>query len=255
MTTEQHLSELETEGYTVLPDAMTSDQLRRGREAVDALIAAGQPYGGAFQNANLTNRDPVFRELVQHPDLLAIVDAALGNDCILSGVNHRSSTPGATAQGLHRDTSIWGPSMFHLDKAIGINVGWAFDDFTEENGATRIIPGSHRRPDASADEPSIPLLAKAGSIFAFDGQLLHGGGANTSSGVRRAAFVFYIRSWIKPQSDHKRSTDRAVIESASPTLLRLLGFQRQSPVEFNDGHSEIVPAPGATWFYGETKTT
>jgi ectoine hydroxylase-related dioxygenase (phytanoyl-CoA dioxygenase family) len=195
------------------------------------------------------SRHEVFRELAQLPAVLEVIDQMLGDDCILSGVNMRSVLPGSAPQTLHRDTEIWGPSLFWMDYPIGINVGWAFDDFTAENGATRIVPGSHRRPDASAAEPMVALEAPAGSLLAFDARLIHGAGENCSHGIRRAAFTFYVRHWLKPQTDHKRSIDRSLLETLSPTLMRLLGFQRQTPVELPDGRSTIVDAPGATSFY------
>jgi len=255
MTIEQHIEALDLQGFTVIPDAMTSTQLAAARAAIDRLIAAQAAVGQkpSYANANLTDRADIFRDLVQQPTLLQIVDTLLGDDCILSGVNHTTPMPGAPAGPIHRDRWIWGPSLFWMDHPIGINVGWCFDDFTEENGATLVAPGSHRAQDEPPAEAYVPMIAPAGAMFAFDDRLYHHAGANRSAEPRRSAFVFYVRSWLKPQTDHKRSTDPTVLATASPTLLRLLGFTRQTPVEHPDGRSEILSAPGATYFYGESK--
>lgn len=253
-----HQRELRGQGWTVFRDAMTSDQLAAGREAIDGFIASGVGVHANDQHYHATNlvaRAAVFRELAVQPLVLATVEGLVGADCILSSCNLGARRPGGDRQGLHRDTGIWGQSMPYLDIPVGIQTAWCFDDFTIENGATHVVPGSHARPDARDDEPSIQLTAPAGSIVAFDARTFHAGGANRSERVRRAALTFYIRSWLKPQTDHKRSFPRDLIAASSPALLRLLGFQRQSPVERSDGTPEIVMAPGATFFYGQPPST
>jgi fumagillin biosynthesis dioxygenase len=253
--TQHHLQELREQGFTIMEGAMSPDQLTRARAAIDRLNNApgAAPESARLRiHVNLTNRDEVFRELVQHRGLLDVIEPILGEDCILSGVNHHTVYPGTKAGMIHRDRMIWGPSLFWMDQPVGINVGWAFDDFTLENGATLIQPGSHLDPHITGD-PQTPVIVPAGSFFLFDDRTFHRSGENCSSAPRRSAFVFYIRSWLKPQTDHKRSTSSEIITSASPTLLRLLGFQRQSPIEYNDSRSVIVPATGATWFYNEVK--
>ena len=161
MTIEQHIEALDLQGFTVIPDAMTSTQLAAARAAIDRLIAAQAAVGQkpSYANANLTDRADIFRDLVQQPTLLQIVDTLLGDDCILSGVNHTTPMPGAPAGPIHRDRWIWGPSLFWMDHPIGINVGWCFDDFTEENGATLVAPGSHRAQDEPPAEAYVPMIA------------------------------------------------------------------------------------------------
>jgi ectoine hydroxylase-related dioxygenase (phytanoyl-CoA dioxygenase family) len=94
------------------------------------------------------------------------------------------------------------------------------------------------------------MIAPAGSCVAFDLRLVHRGGANRSSAPRRVVFASYVRSWVKPHTDHRRSTDRAIVDAASPTLVRLFGFHRQSCIDTVDDRSLVVGAPGATDFYG-----
>ncbi len=254
---ERHRQELLDRGYTVFERIMDARQLDDLRQAIDDRLATVnklQDHADAYGEANLAARAPIFRELVQLPAVLTTIESLLGDDCILSSVNLAVRKSSDIAQPLHRDTGIWGASMPWLDVPVGIQTCWCADDFTAENGATRAVPGSHRDPAATDQSPSIPMLAPAGSIIAFDARMLHAGGANRSGRPRRAVLPFYIRSWLKPQTDHKRSIDSAIVAEASPTLRRLLGFRRQSPVERSDGTSEIVRAADATWFYDEVRT-
>jgi len=252
-----HRHELQEQGWTVFRNIMTPAQCTAGRVAIDRLIEAGMGIHAGdqhFHTTNLVAKDAVFRELAIQPLLLATVEGLIGADCILSSCNMGARRPGGDRQALHRDTSIWGPSLPYLDIPIGIQTAWCFDDFTLENGATHVISGSHARADAREDEPNIQLTAPAGSMVAFDARLFHAGGANRTQHIRRAALTLYIRSWLKPQTDHKRSFPRELITTVSPKLLRLLGFQRQTPVENPNGQEDIVMAPGATFFYGQPPT-
>jgi ectoine hydroxylase-related dioxygenase (phytanoyl-CoA dioxygenase family) len=249
-----HQAQLREQGWTVFRHIMSPAQLAAGQAAIDRIIASQAGVRASNQHyhaPNLVGRDPIFREIACLPLILATVEGLIGADCILSSCNLGARRPGGDAQGLHRDTGIWGSSMPFMDFPIGIQTAWCFDDFTIENGATHLVPGSHARRDARPDEPSIQAVAPAGSIIAFDCQAFHAGGANRTERIRRAALTLYIRSWIKPQTDHKRSIAAEDIASASPTMLRLLGFQRQSPTEGPDGKPHFVMAPGASNFYGQ----
>jgi ectoine hydroxylase-related dioxygenase (phytanoyl-CoA dioxygenase family) len=249
-----HQRELRECGWTLFPNAIAESQLAAGRAAIDELIASGvgiRASDESYSAVNLLSGAEVFRELALHALVLATMESFLGQDCILSSCNLAARRPGGGRQIIHRDTDIWGNSMPHLSIPVGFNVAWCFDDFTIENGATHAVVGSHLLADAPADGAMIQLTATAGSILAFDARMLHAGGANRSGRLRRAVFSLYIRSWLKPQTDHKRSFPRELIATTSPALIRLLGFQRQSPVEGRDGRTVIVDAPGATLFYGQ----
>jgi ectoine hydroxylase-related dioxygenase (phytanoyl-CoA dioxygenase family) len=194
---------------------------------------------------NLTNKHPLFREAIQTPVLIAIMEALLGPDCILGSLNARTSFPGAGAQGLHRDLDF----HEHLPLATYCNSVWMLDDFTEENGATRFVPGSHRGPDEpQRGQPDPPhtraVTGAAGSMMIFDARLWHGGGANRAQRPRCAMHGFFCRSWMRAQHDHTRSIDPAIVATASPLLIRLWGFKSQIPYEAAPGVLKVVPAPG-----------
>ncbi len=253
----RHQVELRTQGFTVFRNVISPAQLAAMRAAIDRNIARNiaenvELHGGQIHHGvNLVTWDQAFCEVAADPLVLATVEGLLGDDCILSSCNLGARVPGCEAQGLHRDTGIWGGSMPFMTFPVGIQTAWCIDDFTEENGATLLIPGSHCDPAPVGGRSGVKMTAPAGSIIAFDCQAFHAGGANTSAKLRRGVLTLYIRSWLKPQTDHKRSFPTERLASSSPALLRLLGFRRQSPVELPDGGSNIIMAPGATAFYDQ----
>lgn len=252
-TVARHQAELRDQGFTVFRDAISPENLRAMRQAIDANIARQTELRGGqiFHGVNLVTWDQAFCDVAADPLVLATVEGLIGDDCILSSCNLGARVAGCEAQGLHRDTGIWGGSMPFMPFPVGIQTAWCIDDFTAENGATLLIPGSHSDPAPVGARSGVKMTAPAGSIVAFDCQAFHAGGANNSAHIRRGVLTLYIRSWLKPQTDHKRSYPTERLASASPELLRLLGFRRQSPVELPDGRSNIIMAPGATAFYDQ----
>ena len=248
-----HQAELREQGYTIFRDIITPTQLADMRRTIDERIEQQktQDHGQIYHGVNLVTWHPAFAEVATNPLLLKTVESLIGDDCILSSCNLGARLPGCEAQGLHRDTGIWGGSMPFMTFPVGIQTAWCVDDFTLENGATRLIPGSHSDPQPVNDRTGIQVVAPAGSIIAFDCQAFHAGEANRSQDLRRGVLTLYIRSWIKPQTDHRRSFPTEMIPTASTELLRLLAFRRQSPVELPDGTSNIILAPGATYFYDQ----
>lgn len=254
---ELHQSELRQQGYTIFRNIITPTQLADIRRTIDERIAQqfAENHGQHYHGVNLVTWHQAFAEVATNPLLLKTVEGLIGDDCILSSCNLGARIPGCEAQHMHRDTGIWGASMPFMPFPVGIQTAWCIDDFTLENGATRLIPGSHSDPQPVNDRPGIQVVAPAGSIIAFDCQAFHAGQANRTQQLRRSVLTLYIRSWIKPQTDHRRSFPREMIPTASTEVLRLLGFRRQSPVELPDGTSNIIPAPGATYFYDQPGPT
>ena len=250
---EFHQNELRGQGYTIFRDIITPSQLADMRRTIDQRVAQmrTENHEQNYHGVNLVVWHPAFADVATNPLLLKTVDSLIGDDCILSSCNLGARIPGCEAQGLHRDTGIWGGSMPFMTFPVGIQTAWCIDDFTLENGATRLIPGSHSDPQPVNGRTGIQVVAPAGSIIAFDCQAFHAGEANHSQLLRRGVLTLYIRSWLKPQTDHRRSFPTEMIPTASTELLRLLGFRRQSPVELPDGASIIIPAPGATYFYDQ----
>ena len=108
---------------------------------------------------------------------------------------------------------------------------WDYDDFTEENGATRIVPGSHRRTTADYDpgQATIPLTMPAGSVVIYTGTVLHGGGANRTARPRLGVILEYCAGWIRAQENHVIGVPRDVVITLPARLQELLGYNVYPP--------------------------
>jgi ectoine hydroxylase-related dioxygenase (phytanoyl-CoA dioxygenase family) len=228
-------------GICLLAGAVPSATLERAREVIYRAAADDrtQPRGSRFaldqddanrRVWNLLNRDPVFVELAEHPIALELVRSVLGWPALLSNISGNITGPGSARGVLHADQIFvpepWPPSP------QGVNVAWCIDDFTVENGATEVAPGSHRwnrmaRPD-ELEIGMASVTAPAGSLFAFDSRIWHRTGANASSGAHRAAvFAFYTTPIYRTQENWFLSLSADVVRNASDTLLTLLAYRSE----------------------------
>lgn len=195
---------LDRDGYAPLPGMLGDEQLARARTRVAELAAAeGAAAGrevhqeaGTDRLADLVNKDPLFAVCFTDPRLLACIAHVLG-DFKLSSLNSRAALPGAGLQSLHAEGGPVGPGPYQVCNSI-----WLLDDFTEANGATRVVPGSHRRtvsvrdsvPDPMGPHPDeIRLTAPAGTVIVFNSHLWHGGTRNRTDSPRRALHAYFTR--------------------------------------------------------------
>ena len=246
---DRYLKQIAEQGFAVIPDVFSPDEVERLRAATEEVFAregASTAHGQVRFSYNLTNKHATFRETVQHPLLMEIMAALLGDDFILAALNAHGSNAGAPRQFLHRDDM--------LDRRIPfpthINSMWMLDDFTPENGATRVVPGSHLWDEKPVTDTVYPqetqATGTAGSVAVFDSRLFHSREANRSASQRRGVTAYYCRWWANRQEDYTRSTDPALLPQASPLLIRLWGFRNQVPWE-EAGEPNVLrrmPAPG-----------
>jgi ectoine hydroxylase-related dioxygenase (phytanoyl-CoA dioxygenase family) len=245
---ERALSELRSQGYTMLHGLVRPEQVAALRAALETVyrdeahVPRQTAEPGCLRGYNLVRRAALFREALQKPEVVALAEAMLGSDCILHSFESRSALPGGGQQSLHRDMP------FVENIALSVNVVWMLDDFTAENGATRVVPHSHTRregPERDHVYPDeVPAIAPAGTLLLFNTMTWHGGGPNRTDRVRHGFHVHYCRSWVKPQRDHPRSIDSESLAGASPLLIRLLGYHSQMEFEpvLNDYQRIPVPA-------------
>lgn len=241
--------ELQEQGYTVLYDRVPPARLERLQDALDRVydrerdVPRQTAEAGCLRGYNLVRRDALFREALQEPEVVSIAEALLGKDCILHSFEARSALPGGGTQSLHRDMP------FVRDIALSLNVVWMLDDFTEANGATRVVPRSHLRAEGPERDRVYPdevlAVAPAGTLLLFNTMTWHGGGPNHTDRIRRAFHVHYCRSWVKPQRDHVRSMDAESLRDATPLLIRLLGYHSQMEFEPELNQHQRISAPGA----------
>jgi ectoine hydroxylase-related dioxygenase (phytanoyl-CoA dioxygenase family) len=245
---ERALSELRSQGYTMLHGLVRPEQVAALRAALETVyrdeahVPRQTAEPGCLRGYNLVRRAALFREALQKPEVVALAEAMLGSDCILHSFESRSALPGGGQQSLHRDMP------FVENIALSVNVVWMLDDFTAENGATRVVPRSHARREGPERDRVYPdevlAIAPAGTILLFNTMTWHGGSPNRTDRVRHGFHVHYCRSWVKPQRDHPRSIDSESLADASPLLIRLLGYHSQMEFEpvLNDYQRIPVPA-------------
>jgi ectoine hydroxylase-related dioxygenase (phytanoyl-CoA dioxygenase family) len=207
---------LDRDGFAVVPGVLDDARMDPIRDRLAELSAQeGDRAGlevhqevGTARLSDLVNKGEVFDVFYTHPVVLAGVAHVLEGDLKLSSLNSRAALPGQGHQGLHAD---WGP----LDLSEGFQVCnsiWLLDGFTPENGATRVVPGTHRFGQSPADvleDPSAAhpdeqlLLAPAGTVVIFNSHLWHGGTTNRTDRPRRAVHSYFTRRHQPQQLDQR----------------------------------------------------
>ena len=229
---------LDTAGYVVLERFLSSELLAQVRARVEELYEQeGENAGAEFRKepgsrrlANLVDKGEIFERLIAMPEILERVGYVLGNDFKLSSFNARSADPHSNEpQPLHCDAGA-----LPDDRGYWVcNTIWLLDDFTSDNGATRVVPGSQNwkqlpqevLSDSLAPHPQEELLlAPAGSVVVMNTHAWHGGTANRTARPRRALHAFYCRS-DKPQQQYQKKLLRPETQAhLSPELRRLLAL-------------------------------
>ncbi len=178
---------------------------------------------------NLPAKTPMADRLVEHPMVLGIARGLLGDDCVIGDISATSIGPATTGGSWHLDNPYTQMPEPLPDCPLGMQVAWMFDDFTPENGATRIVPRSHltrRRPDWQRGDrdDEIALTGRAGSAAIWLGNTWHRAGPNATDQPRRAVICFYQCSWIKPFSEYRQCISPERATQMSPTVRYLYGF-------------------------------
>jgi hypothetical protein len=206
------------------------------------------------RTGQLIARSPRCRELVANPKVLDVVGSVLSH--ATSFHLHLTQViaigPGESGQQIHRDQWAFDFFPFPAGYEVQCNTMWALSDFTEANGATRVIPGSNRyedRMEFSYDQTEAAEMP-AGSVLLYTGALYHGGGANRSNEVRYGGNITYALSWLRQEENQYLAVPPEVARTLDDDLLRLMGYQRgayalgyvgdlRDPLEFlkGEGHS------------------
>jgi len=216
---------LDTYGYLNLGQLLTAKQVKRINDRLAGLIRSeGENAGyelaeskyirhpkeeGADRLADLVNKGEVFDIFYQHPRVLASIEAVLGQHYKLSSLNYRAAKPGKGLQQLHVD---WKNTVVNASYKV-CNSIWLLDDFTEHNGATRIVPETHKLSvlpsEAMADTADkhpdeIYIIAPAGSVFIFNSHVWHGGTTNKTAYDRRSIHSYFCTRDQPQQTDQKK---------------------------------------------------
>lgn len=184
---------------------------------------------------NLLNKGAIFREFVLNETALALARHLLGPDLLLFSITANIARLGGTAQKLHGDQLFSPPETPY---PLIANSLWMLDDFTEENGATRVVPRTQRAmrwPDPDAQIETVAATGPAGTLLVWDGRLWHGTGANRTDTPRHGLISAYGRPFLRPQENHTVSVSPEVLAESSPELLALLGFAPWLGIGMIDG--------------------
>jgi ectoine hydroxylase-related dioxygenase (phytanoyl-CoA dioxygenase family) len=243
---------LDRDGYAVVEGVLDPAEVAAIKAELEVLLDATPTGRNDFEGFatrriyRLFGKTRAFDEWAIHPVVLGVLDAVLG-PCQLSAPTGIQIGPGEPAQVLHRDDSIYPLPNPHAD--VVLNTMWALDDFTVDNGATRIVAGSHRwdrdRQPGSADR-IVNAEMPAGSVVCYVGSLLHGGGANTTDRTRLGVILEYVAGWLRPQENHVIGVPPEVVATLPERLQELLGYNIYPPfVGYVDGRHprRFLPTP------------
>lgn len=226
---------VEADGYAIIRDVLDSERCARLVREIDQIerdfeIEFGKNEFEGFQTRrifNLIARGPLFRELVIDETVMGVIEAILGEGFLLSGTTSMHIGPGESHQLLHADDGM--VSLPRPHPPTMATTLWALSDFTKENGATRLIPGSHLNPGIvpTPEEEAQAIHAEmpAGSVIVLNASTWHGGGANTTPDVERYGLsIQYVAGWCRQQQNLMLGTPRELVATYPQKLQELIGY-------------------------------
>jgi len=240
------------DGYVVVTGMMDADSVQASRDELTRVLSATRTGRNAFEGYStqriyaLFAKTRTFDQAATDPLLLAVLDQVLGH-CQLSAPVGICIGPGEKAQILHRDDAIYPVPEPH--PPLVVNTMWPLDEFTEENGATRFIPGSHRwepgRTPGPDDQIATAVMSPGSAMF-YLGSLWHGGGANRTNAPRLGVILEYAAGWLRQQENHCLAVPRDIVRQLPERLQELLGYNIYPPfVGYVDGsHPRKVLSAG-----------
>jgi len=229
----EELKSLRDNGFVILPRLADPEMLTAARDYADALLRdvawSDNDFDGRRTRRvySLIGRLGALAPLVLHPFVADLVAAQIGPDCQFGMLLLAAIDPGQGSQMLHFDSGVY-PLRREIEAET--NVIWALDDFTADNGATLIAPGSHLWPAGrrARIEEMMPALMPAGSALVYSGRLWHAAGHNRSDATRRALISERVLPWLRPADNHALDLGREGLRALSPELRKLAGVDAHS---------------------------
>jgi len=227
---------LSRDGAVIIDHLVSPELLDRIQEELAPSFAATPTGPDDFTGRNtrrtgaLIARSPASRELVSHPLILAATGQFLGHatNYQLHLTQAIAIGPDQPAQPLHRDQWAFDFFPFPNGYEVQCNTIWALTDFTEANGATRVVAGSNTAEDGKAytQADSEPAEMERGSVLVYSGSVYHGGGANTTDATRIGLNITYNLAWLRQEENQYLSVPREIAATLPVDLLRLMGYDR-----------------------------
>ena len=252
---DSHVERVRRDGFTIVENAIPPELIDALNDALARLEhdLGAKPAMNAFEGHrtvriyNLLAHGAPFEQVPVHDSVLPIIEGVLDDGCLISSLSSIAIDPGEIAQPIHADDMV-----IPLDKPhrpIVCNSMWALTDFTAANGATRLVPGSHRKtnPEYGGQYDTIPAEMPKGSVLVWDGSLWHGGGANEASARRTGIAMNYCAGFIRQQENQQLGLAPETVKTFSPRLQELVGYgvyrglighiDKKSPAEMLSGGS------------------
>ena len=241
-----HVSQLEKDGYTIIPDALSQDEVADTLGVARELLSAEEEIGlrTGSQTANkrsvhaVAGKHPLFYEFFLNPSVMQVVRRMIGDAAVLYDANLRVPMPtgeGERRSGFHvhvdREDSTVVPFTGGKHYPIAMNVTWPLVDFTIENGATLVWPGTHLScevPEPDVRPPGhVYVEVPAGTAVIWDAALWHAGGVNCGDSPRYSLLAYYQRAWVKGKADSRRLIPPEAVAVMSEEAKSLLGMSSE----------------------------
>ncbi|KHK88966.1 phytanoyl-CoA dioxygenase family protein [Novosphingobium malaysiense] len=273
MSIELNVEALRRDGYVIIEGLFSDEFCDRATEALHriqhdySIRISENDFSGrnTVRIMNLLQYDNLFQDIPVHEGYLPVIQSYMDRECLLSGIDSSEILPGEKAQMLHTDS--WWYDDIRLDFPITVNSVLTLTDFTTENGATRVVPGSHLWPadkvsyemaEASnvSNLPAMhirgygtewePVVAEApkGSVILFDSRLVHGGGANTTDKARPSIISPFCRGWVRQLDNFAYALSHEKMRSFSPQLQQLIGLEK-----YRGGYSNVNNMSPREWLW------
>lgn len=252
---EAHLQRMERDGFTIIEGAIEPslvDEIAADLDRLERDLGVDPSNNNFFEGQktariyNLLARGRIYEQIPVHASVLPIVEGVLDRGCLVSSLSSIAIGPGEAAQLIHADDQLIPLPRPHVP--IICNTMWALTDFTEENGATRLIPGSHKAdssPEIGRPYDTLAAEMRRGSVLVFNGSLWHGGGANRTDRRRVGIAMNYCAGFLRQQENQQLGIPLEVARGFSPRLRKLVGYglymglighiDMCSPVDLLDG--------------------
>jgi ectoine hydroxylase-related dioxygenase (phytanoyl-CoA dioxygenase family) len=234
---------VERDGYVVIESLIAPELVAEIKEDLIPRFVheSGRNNFEGFKTQRLYaffEKSLVCNPLVEHPLILGCLDRIFEPNYLLSQLQAINILPGEGQQPLHHDDLFY--RVRRPRRALGAATIWAIDPFTEENGATVVIPRSHVWDDHKPTEADLeelrPVVMPAGSVVFFLGTLWHAGGANRSDRARLCVSAQYCAPWCRTQENYSLSLSRETVKKCSDHIQRMLGYSIHAPfMGFVDG--------------------
>jgi hypothetical protein len=264
-TTDEVIGALRADGACIVDSLVSNDVMDGVAAEMDPFVDLSPDGTDDFigrltrRTGAMVARSRASRELIMHPLVLDTTGVLLKSPAFQLNLTQIISVfPGETVQPLHRDQLGWGFFPFPTDYDVQCNTIWAMTDFTAENGATRLLPGTHLLPPATTATEAgrgrevDRAEMRRGSVLFYTGKVFHGAGSNDSRTIRQGINITYCQTWLRQEENQFLCTPLEVARTLDDDLLRLIGYHA-SPLgyvlDFEDPTVMVRPDMPKTSFH------